>query len=103
MKTQVWVVEWLLQGTWIPTMGVQCTRRDGRNELQDWQRKMPDDRFRLIKYVPANNQAHGRSPVKPLVGNVVTVELDDVVTNPDDMKRGNVSYVGVRKTNKETA
>lgn len=28
---------------------------------------------------------------------VVTVELDDVVTNPEDMKGGNVSYVGVRK------
>lgn len=30
---------------------------------------------------------------------VVTVELDDVVTNPDDMKGGNVSYVGIRKPN----
>ena len=28
---------------------------------------------------------------------VVTVELDDVVTNPEDMKGGNVSYVGIRK------
>lgn len=31
---------------------------------------------------------------------VVTVELDDVVTNPDDMKGVSVSYVGIRKPNK---
>ena len=30
---------------------------------------------------------------------VVAVELDDVVTNPDDMKGENVSYVGIRKPN----
>ena len=61
MKNQVWVVEWLLQGTWTPTVGVRCTRLDGRRELQDWQRKMPDDRFRLIKYVPANAGNQGQT------------------------------------------
>jgi len=35
---------------------------DGRRELQDWQRKMPDDRFRLIKYIPANAQISGGTP-----------------------------------------
>lgn len=30
---------------------------------------------------------------------VVTVELPDVVTNPDDMRQPGVSYVGIRKPN----
>ena len=30
---------------------------------------------------------------------VVTIELDDVVTNPDDMNGGNAVYVGIRKPN----
>ena len=30
---------------------------------------------------------------------VVTVELPDVVTNPEDMKHSNVAYMGIRKPN----
>jgi len=75
-----------------------------QEDLDLWGRITPHPAIqRVLNRAIADNQAHGRSPVKPLVGNVVTVELDDVVTNPDDMKSGNVSYVGVRKTNKETA
>ena len=57
---RMWVVEWLLQNGWQPTVGAKTTRDDGRRELQDWQLRNPDDRFRLVKYVSSNAQIEAR-------------------------------------------
>ena len=50
MKT-LWVVEMKIDGVFEPTVGVGICRYDGREELQDWKEKNPDDTFRLVKYV----------------------------------------------------
>ncbi len=50
---------------------------------------------------PACGGNLSRAVVSPLdlpPDRVVEVELEEVVTNPDDMKQGNVSYVGTRKS-----
>lgn len=55
MMNSIWIVEmWIeLRSRWEPTIGASLTRADGRYELSDWKSKLPDDRFRLKKYVIA--------------------------------------------------
>lgn len=52
-RRYVWIVELLYedQSEWHPTVGARLARIDARRELQDWRRRNPDDRFRLVRYV----------------------------------------------------
>ena len=47
----VWIVEGDFRDGWKPTVGCALDRANGRDELRKWQRKSPDDRFRLRRYV----------------------------------------------------
>ena len=53
-KQSVWIIEiffdrGLYQG-WTPTVGIALMRDDARLVLRDWQRRNPDDKFRLTQY-----------------------------------------------------
>lgn len=57
----VWVVEMyteipMRRPCWSPTVGVGLDRDSGRTRLSQWQGRMPDDRFRLTKYVRFNSK-----------------------------------------------
>ena len=47
----LWVVEMNIDGAWHPTVGVTVTRDQARSELEDWQERNPDDKFRLRQYI----------------------------------------------------
>ena len=49
----LWVVEWNpdRDGRWVSTVGCGCTREDGRHALSKWRERMPDELFRLAKYI----------------------------------------------------
>lgn len=52
MATHIWVVQMLgCRGRWSSTVGVGIDREQGRRVLKEWQRRCPDDKFRLRKYV----------------------------------------------------
>lgn len=50
-KQYIWIVEMLCNSGWKPTVGAGLTREEGRIELARWRSRMPDDDFRLVKYV----------------------------------------------------
>jgi len=49
----VWVVEvdFSRDQSWAPTVGVGLTRDDAMAAIADWRKRLPDDKFRLQKYV----------------------------------------------------
>jgi hypothetical protein len=49
----LWVVEMLDNDKWYSTVGVSLERDVGRDELKTWREKCPDDKFRLMKYIPS--------------------------------------------------
>ena len=52
MKTpHIWVVEMFDDGKWWPTVGVGLNREDARGHKQSWAESMPDDKFRVTKYI----------------------------------------------------
>jgi hypothetical protein len=54
MKRYIWIVE-IDQGVWVPTSGSGFTREQGQYVLSQWRQCNPNDRFRLVKYVPAKS------------------------------------------------
>lgn len=50
----VWIVEILNQKTshFEPTTGASLTRADARADIKLWREDNPDDKFRLVAYVP---------------------------------------------------
>ena len=53
---KIWVVEMLNDETfkWEATIGVGLTKLDAKNdELQQWQKNNPNDKFRVTKYIAA--------------------------------------------------
>jgi len=70
MKRLLWVVEvWDDVLGWRPACETGITRRMGRSRLRVWKRKYHErtDRFRLVKYVPAN--ATNQTSAVPLKAN----------------------------------
>lgn len=52
IKRQLYVVEMAIKDGWLPTMGAYLTRKEGRTELQDWRNCNPDDKYRMVIYIP---------------------------------------------------
>lgn len=53
MNNQIlWVVEICVKNKWESTFGVAYERKSGREILREWRDRFPDDKFRLVKYVP---------------------------------------------------
>ncbi len=52
-RNHVWIVESQMEHErrFTPTVGCKLTRAEGREELREWQKRNPDDRFRLTKYI----------------------------------------------------
>mgnify|MGYP001577691818 CR=1 FL=1 len=48
----IWVVEMFVNGGWGATVGIGLTRIDARKHMKSWQSRNPDDRFRLVRYIP---------------------------------------------------
>lgn len=61
MRNVVWIVEMRLLAGWQPTVGTKLSRDEGRSELRSWQRRNPDDKFRLRKYISL--ESHSTSEV----------------------------------------
>jgi hypothetical protein len=52
-SAHVWIVEMMSDsGRWCPTVGCRLEKPDARNELADWKKRNPSDRFRLMRYAP---------------------------------------------------
>ena len=52
-QRHVWIVEvsWNDgRGLWHPTVGIGLTQKDAYRERADWQRRNPDERFRVVRY-----------------------------------------------------
>jgi len=49
---KLWVVEMLNHGKWEPTVGCALTRKEADSEWLEWKLDNPDDKFRIVKYVP---------------------------------------------------
>ena len=50
---RIWVIEMLIDKKWETTIGVRLTKEDAKMFMRaDWMHNMPDDKFRVRKYVP---------------------------------------------------
>ena len=48
----IWVIEWYLDGEWLPTIGCGITKDDAKSALKnEWKSNNPNDKFRIVKYV----------------------------------------------------
>lgn len=47
----IWVIEMWTGKRWDPTVGVALRRKDAAKECQVWKERVPDDRFRVKKYM----------------------------------------------------
>ena len=53
MKRYLWVVEMLINGKWEPTSDALRSRSVGRTAKAIWEYDNPADKFRVVKYTPA--------------------------------------------------
>ena len=51
---KIWVIEMFDGKEWGPTVGVGLCRADARIKKQDWEKRNPDDRFRIRQYLRNN-------------------------------------------------
>lgn len=55
MKTNhVCIIEIELNGKFVPTVGCFLNRDSARNGLLGWKRDCPDDKFKIVQYVPSD-------------------------------------------------
>lgn len=53
VNRHVWIVEILINGSWMETVGCALTRKDALKTLRFWRSNNPTDKFRLHKYTRA--------------------------------------------------
>jgi len=51
----VWVVEMWMGNRWEPCVSCRLKRHDAAMALRVWQGTLPDDRFRVAKYIRSSN------------------------------------------------
>ena len=61
----VWVVEMWMGDRWEPCSSCRLTKHDGAMARRVWESNMPDDRFRIVKYVRSNVSAVDRRACEP--------------------------------------
>jgi hypothetical protein len=56
VMNKIWVIERLSGKKWLPTVGVAISHVKIKIEKKVWERKNPDNRFRIQKYVNAEER-----------------------------------------------
>lgn len=54
---RVWIVQMLHEGyaRWHSTVGCKLTKEDALKEMRAWKKRNPNDRFRVMEYLPVLN------------------------------------------------